>query len=131
VEGIGSPPVKVFVLTLLSLVSGCASTGARARIQAQDPGDRVRAIIQAAEQSDRQAIPLIIDRLEDEDEAVRTVAALALRKLTNQDLGYRPYDSLYRRTEAIERWHQWLAESKMNGSTTRPATTEPAEQAGP
>ena len=33
----------------------------------------------------------------------------SLQRLTEQDLGYRYYDSQERREEAIARWKEWLA----------------------
>lgn len=93
---------------------GCAGS-VRDQIQSPDPAARVRAIIKATQWCDRKAIPLIVDRLEDEDEAVRTMANMALKKLTGQDFGYRAYDSIARRQRSVATWRQWLRERRISG----------------
>jgi len=113
----------VFILAVLCLLAGC-SGGYRDRIQSADPASRVRAIIRAAEMSDQAAVPLIVDRLEDEDEAVRAMAIMALKKLTGQDLGYRAFDPLRQRTESAQRWRQWLKGGKIERPATRSATSK-------
>lgn len=107
---------------ILILAAGCGSSY-RAAMESGDPAARVRAIIRATELSDQRAVPLIVDRLEDEDEAVRLMAITALRKLTGQDLGYRPSDTPHGRIEAVQRWRDQLAGGTMHPTTTRPLTT--------
>jgi hypothetical protein len=82
----------------------------RSEIQSADPAIRIRAIIHAARAKDTGAIPLIVDRLEDEDQAVRLVAIESLKKFTENDFGYRPYDPPYVRSKAVERWRCWIKE---------------------
>lgn len=119
----------LFVGWCLTMLGGCAERS-RDQIQSADPESRVRAIVQAAEVSDRQAVPLIVDRLDDEDEAVRVVAIEALRRLTGQDLGYRAYDPIYRRVEAVNRWHRWLNGDRIIVSTSRPSARVPSATQG-
>jgi len=114
--------LSALALSVMWLATGCRANY-RDMIQSPEPGSRVRAIIRAADRSDRVAIPLIIDRLDDEDEAVRVIAIMALKKLTGQDLGYRAFDPLGRRIEAVERWRRWLKDGKIPDVTTRPVAT--------
>ncbi len=64
----------------------------------------------AAEQGRRDLLNALVDNLADRDESVRFITAIALRRLTGQDLGYRSYSPLAEREEAIARWKRWLAD---------------------
>jgi len=123
---------QFFASVILIGLTGCASH-VRDEIQLPDPTARARAIIEAADQNDRYAIPLIVDRLDDEDEAVRNIAAMALRRMTNKNFGYQPYDPIHLRQQAVQRWRDWLKERR-NGeaavSTTQPAATRVAGSGG-
>ena len=112
----------VAIIFACALAAGCESSQ-RAAMESSDPAARVRGIIRATERSDQRAVSLIVDRLEDEDEAVRLVAITSLKKLTGEDRGYRPFDSLYRRDQAVQRWRAWLAGGTMRSVTTRPLAT--------
>jgi HEAT repeat protein len=108
----------VFFLALLTAisVSGCRSgmmaiQADRSEIQSADPAIRVRAIIHATRAKDMGAVPLIVDRLEDDDEAVRFVAIKSLKELTENDLGYCEGDPPYVRAQAVDRWRKWLKEN--------------------
>ncbi len=92
--------------------AGCQMLGSnyRQEIQSEDPAQRARAIIHAGEVRDSRAVPLLVDRLDDEDEAVRLLAIVSLKKITDQDLGYYYYQPLEIRSKAVERWRGWLAE---------------------
>lgn len=98
-------------ISILSCV-GCQMLDAnyRQKIQSEDPVERVRAVIHAGEIRDSRAVPLLVDRLDDEDEAVRVLAIVSLKKITGQDLGYYYYQPLVMRSVAVERWRGWLAE---------------------
>lgn len=95
----------------------------RSEIQSADPAVRIRAIIHASRAKDAKATPLIVDRLEDEDEAVRIVAIESLKQLTSKDFGYRPYDPPYVRSAAVARWRGWLKDQGKESTTSRPAET--------
>jgi hypothetical protein len=62
--------------------------------------------------------------LEDEDEAVRFYAILALEKLTGTRRGYRYGDPVDLRRRAIERWRMYAAA----GSTADAGSDAPASQ---
>ena len=77
----------------------------------KDPGERAAAIKHAAEIQDGSVIHILIDRLEDQDEAVRLFAILALEKLTGQRHGYNYHASEVERFRAVQRWRRYLAET--------------------
>jgi len=84
----------------------------RAGIQSPDAVGRIVAIRQAGEQRDRLAVPLLVDRLEDEDEAVRFFAILALDRIVGQRMGYVYSQSEQQRAAAVTRWRQYLADGR-------------------
>lgn len=69
------------------------------------------AIIDAGDQQDRAAVPILVDRLEDEDPAVRFYAILALERLTGTRLGFRFEAPVHERRSAVERWRRYLLDS--------------------
>jgi len=91
-------------------VSGGCHPGARAvsasEIQALESGQRVAAIRRAVDAEDRAMIPLLIDRLEDEDAAVRFAAIMGLEQLTGTRMGYRVGLSIEKRRQAVARWRR-------------------------
>src|SRR5882672_4351869 len=92
---------------LAILLAGCGRVGPfRARIGSDDVNERILAIKQAGEQKDRAAVPLLVDRLEDEDDAVRLFAIVALEKITGERFGYDYGQSAVLRTEAVEKWRR-------------------------
>ncbi len=109
----------------IPIVSGCASTGYRAKIQAPYSYDRILAIREAGDRKDTVAIPLLVDRLEDEDSAVRFYAILALERITGERLGYRYADSAVDRQQAVERWREYAATRDGHKVVSRAPTSQP------
>ena len=72
--------------------------------------ERASAIKHAAEIQDSSVINILVDRLEDEDEAVRLFAILALEKLTGHRQGYEYHAPESDRWRAVQRWRRYLAE---------------------
>ena len=96
--------LRLVALTGLLGVAGCR-LGADARgLQSADPRQRARAVVAAGERRDAGPVPLLVDRLEDEDPAVRFYAIQALRKITGKDLGYAYYAPADERALAVRRW---------------------------
>jgi hypothetical protein len=96
-------------IVLALVAGGCAQGGGlRARIQSEDANERILAIREAAERKDKSAVPLLVDRLEDEDEAVRLFAILALDRITGQRFGYDYGQPADRRAEAVEKWRLYV-----------------------
>lgn len=55
---------------------------------------------------DRSAVPLLVDRLDDEDEAVRFYAILSLERIAGTRLGYDYKSGGRERAVAIQRWRE-------------------------
>ena len=109
----GPGVVSILVGLVLLPVFGCG-TPKKAypeALMSENPAERAAAIKHAAEIRDRSVIHILIDRLEDEDEAVRLFAILALEKLTGQRHGYNYHASRVERFRAVRRWRRYLAET--------------------
>jgi hypothetical protein len=114
-KGIQKSLIGMFALlwVMVFYLTGCQSFQAakqttRNDIQSPDPVLRVKSIVQAGRINDKQAIPLIVDRLDDEDEAVRLAAIETLQKMIGNDFGYKPYDTVDKRKEAVEKFRGWM-----------------------
>jgi hypothetical protein len=85
---------------------GCAPPGAyHQMIQSSDPIKRAQGCKLAGESRDKTAVPLLVDRLEDRDLAVRTMAQIALRQITGRDdLAYSQTASEAVKREKIRQW---------------------------
>lgn len=110
--------IAAMALTAL-LLCGCRATQPSsfpASLNSPRAEERVRAAKQAVNYpyespADRfAAIELLVGRLDDEDEAVRFFAILALEKMTGTRLGYKYHDSVCERLRAIDSWWRYLAE---------------------
>lgn len=112
---------------LAAVALGC-NGGSRNDFQNTDAGIRIAAIRQAAAQNDMRCVPLLVDRLEDEDEAVRFYAILALERLTGDRKGYLYYRRPESQTQAIERWRQYVRERAPALAATHRIDAAPASQ---
>ncbi len=90
-------------------VSPANHAATRPDIQSPDVAGRIRAIQAATLQADPSVLPHLVDRLEDEDSAVRFAAFYALRRLTGKTLGYNYGAAVEQRTAAVARWRRALA----------------------
>lgn len=125
---------KARVLLVLVSVVGCGPPRLPypESLQSERPEERVAAIKQAAERQDRSVVGILVDRLEDDDEAVRFYAILALEKLTGTRMGYDYHGPEGERWRAVKRWRRWLAQGgAVGGQTSGPraeavAETEPS-----
>jgi len=81
-------------------------------LQSADPSVRIKAVIYAGNSGDQRTVPLLVDRLEDDDEAVRMATIESLKQLTGKDFGYRSFDPPYKRLVAVEQWRKWLGETR-------------------
>lgn len=106
--------IKALVATLITapvIFTSCqrkAALDIYKDLGSSDPTKRIKAIIAIAKEKDIKAVPLLVNRLEDEDENVRIAAIETLKELTGKDLGYRALDPLYKRAEAVKRWQEFL-----------------------
>lgn len=106
---------RMFFLMVSATVLVCASCSTRRgdlvqRLDDADPGHRIRAVVEAAETGRTDLLPRLVDRLEDEDSAVRFYAILALEKLTGSRLGYSYTAPRAERRKAVQAWREHLAE---------------------
>ncbi|MBN1347503.1 MAG: HEAT repeat domain-containing protein [Phycisphaerae bacterium] len=105
------------LLGLVVFAGGCVA-GYAPSLNSPDPAARIRAIRQVTEKHDRGAVPLLVDRLEDEDEAVRFYAIAALERLAGTDMGYKYYKPSRERLPAVRRWRRYVR----NGASSAPST---------
>jgi hypothetical protein len=70
---------------------------------------RAQAVEAVVERRDTSHLLGLVDRLDDDDPAVRLAAGGALRDLTGHDTGYRPYLPTAERRRHQELWRAWLA----------------------
>jgi len=80
----------------------------RTLLQSQDPVERITGAIEAAKRKDIHAVGLLAERLEDEDEAVRMYAIMALKRITGTDLGYKYWADELDRARAAQRWRDYI-----------------------
>jgi hypothetical protein len=112
--------LALVLLLLPAAPGGCnAKRPARANIQSADAAERILAIKKAADTGDTAAIPLIVDRLEDEDQAVQFFAILALERLTGKRFGYEVGQSSSERVAAIDRWRSYVEHDDQKVSINR------------
>ena len=90
------------------LAAGCGPPRPRypAALNAERPEDRIWAIRRAGQMKDRDAVGILVDRLDDDDEAVRLYAILALERITGTRLGYSYHADALDRQRAVQRWRQ-------------------------
>ena len=115
---------KGLLVLVLPAVGGCFAT-ARPGLNSIDPNERARAAVRAGRQRDHRAVPLLVDRLDDEDVGVRFYALLALKQITGTTLGYHYRAPTVERQRAIQRWREYVR----TGRHRDPA--RPDERAGP
>lgn len=119
----------MLVLLAAVAVAGCAAPSRHSFIarglQSEDPAKRMAACTEAAQQQDRSAIPLLIDRLNDSESDVRFCAIRALKELTSQTMGYEYYQDESKRAPAVGRWRQWLR-SQATSSPSPASASAPA-----
>jgi hypothetical protein len=101
---------------VMAAAAGCTPAASYQKLlQSATPLDRVHGCAQAADSGDKAAVGLLVDRLEDSDEAVRFAAHQSLRKLTDKDFGYRESDPPANRAAAVARWRQYAATRRAAG----------------
>lgn len=111
----GLEAIRVISICCLGLpgLGSCADAQKHhATLQSSDPNTRIRAIIVAGRTRDSASVPLLVDRLDDEDEGVRFYAILALDRITGTRLGYDYSANAAQRIEAVERWRAFVREGR-------------------
>jgi len=100
---------------ILVLLAGCAqqpkSANSLAGLEDRDPAVRFQAIKWAGENGVTAAVPLLVDRLLDQDQAVRFYAAKSLERITGETFGYDYKARPHRRAAAVARWRQFISQA--------------------
>jgi hypothetical protein len=112
-----------------SLLAGCAQPGWRQQLQSEDPLRRIDGVIAAGRAKDPAAAPLLVDRLQDDDEAVRMYAIMALRRIEGTDLGYKYWADNADRTHMAQRWRTYL--KNRQSPQSQPAVARHESGSGP
>ncbi len=96
---------------LWPLLGGCA--GPQKNLSSQFPLERARAIVASSDRGDKDAVPKLVELLDDLDPAVRMYSIVALQRLTGQTYGYAYYAPPAERERAIERWREALRKGEV------------------
>ena len=97
---------------IIILCHGCAgpdNTLGLADLENLDPAIRIRAIKWAGQNQVKAAVPLLVDRLAEQEDTVRFFAISALRRITGTDHGYDYKADAAIRSAAIARWREAIA----------------------
>jgi HEAT repeats len=107
---------SVGVAMVASTICGCATGSGTdlSALQSLDPARRVVAVRTCAAARDPSLTPLVVDRLDDEDLAVRSAAIVALVRMTGERFGYSAGDPIGERDVAVRRWRRFV-DQRANG----------------
>ncbi|MCF7957929.1 MAG: HEAT repeat domain-containing protein [Phycisphaerae bacterium] len=107
--------LSVAVMIFL-VVAGCRAQlqePTMAHFDSPTPMYRVMAAKWAGDHSVFQAIPKLVNLLEDEDRSVRLYAIAALKQITGTDQGYTLRGGAFQRAEAIARWNEYITDNRL------------------
>ncbi len=114
-------------LTAAVLLGGCSARVSTRDIHSYDPRRRALAIRHIAERNDRREIPRLVDRLEDEDQAVRLFAIQALERMTGIQSDYKYFLPPSAQQASIAKWRaDTTPPQHMQASAAPPATAQTA-----
>lgn len=109
--------MAIAVLAGTALLSGCAA--APPDFNSPEPAARNAAIVQAARDGDRNAIPDLIRMLDSDDPATRVLAIRALERLTGETFGYDPAGEMASRERSVGQWTAWCREQNVAKATPK------------
>jgi hypothetical protein len=95
------------------LIMGCTTPAPKIGLNDlvnPDPAVRIQAIKWAGENKVEQAVPLLVDRLQEQDDSVRFFAIAALRRITGTDHGFDYKADAGSRAQAVQRWREAIGE---------------------
>ena len=124
--------IALFAMMLVGLPTvGCGPerVSVRHSMQSVDAASRIQAIQRAAIEGDSSSLPHLVDRLDDEDAAVRFAALMALERITGERFGYAYGASVERRAPATARWRAYLNERTL--AEASPADTDRTSETDP
>ncbi len=126
----GSTTRCFLVVAALHLVLGCAGTRPfRAQLSSDNATERILAVKAAGDARDVNSVPLLVDRLEDEDSAVRFFTIIALEKITGHRFGYDYSQPSNERAAAIVRWRDYAKKGDYAQSGKKPPSPRGASPA--
>jgi len=96
------------IIVILTGCGGLPKTVGLLDLENPDPAIRIRAIKWAGENKLTEAVPLLVDRLQEQDVSVRFYAIMSLKRITGTDQGYDYKADAASRSEAVARWRQTL-----------------------
>ena len=105
------PVGRWYYWPIIILLAGCGGPPKEvgmADLENLDPAVRIRAIKWAGENLLTEAVPLLVDRLQEEDASVRFYAIMSLKRITGADHGYDYKADAATRAEAVAQWRQAL-----------------------
>ena len=116
---------STLLIVLTILFGGClASPNYIARLQSDSPIEQMKVAAWLGKHKVVEAVPELIELLDESDPAVRLSAHRALVNITSEDFGYRFYEAEPQlRAEAIERYRKWWSnrlESTRASSSSNP-----------
>ncbi len=101
---------------ILISIASCATperTVGLAELEDSDPAVRIRAIKWVGDNKISAAVPLLVDRLAEQDKSVRFFAIKALRDITGKDHGYDYRADDASRARAVARWRQAIGKQSL------------------
>ena len=99
--------VVLCVLALVLVGCGGPKLTWRQKMESSAGVERVQGVMAVGEQNRWRDIPRVIERLDDNDESVRLMAARTLQEMTGENFGYKTYAPEHERREAARRWRNW------------------------
>jgi len=134
--------IAVTAVTAL-LLNGCRATHPLpfpASLNSPRPEDSAMAAKMAVDypytspEARRTVIELLVGRLDDEDDAVRFFAIIALEKMCGTRMGYEYHDPPYVRSRAIAAWRRYLIQkakvADADAVATQPSVESMSSNAG-
>jgi len=94
------------------LLAGCTARRGPFVVSDPDPSNKIPAIKRAADLPDDSKKAQLIQDLDNDDPAVRFYAIRALEQIAGERFGYEYYFDEVQRSQPIQRWRKWLAESQ-------------------
>lgn len=91
---------------------GCASPTWHQQLQSEDPLKRIDGAIAAGKAKDSAALAPLIDRLEDDDQAVRMYAIFALKRIEGTTLDYKYWASPADLAHMAQRWRAYARDKR-------------------
>lgn len=95
----------------LGVGGGCASRvdALTRQLESKDPAERIRAVHAIGTEQIDGLLPALVNRLDDDDVAVRLYTIVALEKLTGERLGFEYSGESKARQTAVKRWRRYVA----------------------